>query len=94
MPNDLFLSPLIQYGFAGFCAVLLLILVWLIGKLLSLQRTTTQVVDANTHAIKAVGHATTAAVGTVDDRTRELLDETKALNRRLIARPCIAKDEE
>lgn len=35
---DLFLSPVIQYGFAGFCVLLLLHNFWLTNKFMNMQK--------------------------------------------------------
>ena len=44
-------TPIFQFGFAGFAAVLLAILVWLIRRLLD-------VLDANTEAIQGMSKTT------------------------------------
>ena len=61
------LQPMMQYGFAGMCAVLLAILVWMMNKndqrfdkLLDMQRETIQVIERNTAAFEdwsRVAHA-------------------------------------
>lgn len=76
------LNPIVQYGFAGMCGVLLAILVWLIAKLMALLEKTNSIVEANTNAINAL-------VGKVDMNI-QISVECKD---RLLSRPCIAKKE-
>lgn len=67
------LNPIIQYGFAGMCAVLLGILVWLINKLLAILEKNNQIIAANTEAIKIVdGHASETITLLKDVRDRML----------------------
>ena len=74
------LSPIVQYGFAGFSAVLLVILVWLIKKLLDLLEKTNQIISDNTQAIR-----------NVDERTGEELKLLRAVHDKLLSRPCLAE---
>ena len=67
------LNPIIQYGFAGMCAVLLAILVWLINKLLGILDKNNQIIAANTEAIKiASGQANDTYAMLTDLRDRIL----------------------
>lgn len=67
------MQPIIQYGFAGMCVVLLGILVWLISKLLAILEKTNQVIAANTEAIKVVdSHASETFAMLKDLRDRIL----------------------
>ena len=79
-------TPVFQYGFAGFSAVLLGIIVgggrWLIRQLLDVLKENNKVIDRNTAAINAVEKTTT------DD-----LKLTRDINNKLLSRPCIAKYE-
>jgi len=77
-PN--FLSPIMQYGFAGLSAVLLAILVWLIKKLLDLLEKTNQIISDNTKAIRDV-----------DERTIDELKLLRAIHDKLLSRPCMAE---
>ena len=52
------LQPIMQYGFAGMCAALLGIVVWMVDRgdcrfdtILEMQRETNQVIERNTAAI-------------------------------------------
>lgn len=74
------MSPLLQYGFAGFSIILLCILVWLINKLLKVLKDTNEVIAKNTMAIKQVDKDTAEA--------KDVAIECKDL---LLSRPCIAK---
>ena len=78
-PN--FLSPIVQYGFAGLSAVLLAILVWLINKMLGLLEKTNQIISDNTDAIRDV-----------DKRTGEELKLLRSVHDKLISRPCMAEN--
>lgn len=46
------LAPILQYGFAGFCLLLLAVIVWQFRQLLNLTRGTNRVINACTHAIE------------------------------------------
>jgi len=46
------LSPLIQFGFAGTTFILMFIVMWLIKKLLDIQRSAIEVIDRNTSVIE------------------------------------------
>lgn len=82
MDENLFLTPIIQYGFAGFSAVLLVIIVWLIRRLLDVLRENNKIIAANTTAISEVRKL-----------TEEELKLLRILNDRLLVRPCMAKGE-
>jgi hypothetical protein len=72
------LNPIIQYGFAGMCAVLLGILVWLISKLLAILDKTNEVIAANTEAIKIV-----------DSHASETMSLLKDVRDRILKLKCI-----
>jgi len=74
------MSPLIQYGFAGFSLILLAVLIWLIRELLSVLKENNKVIAENTHAINSVDKSTKETFGIMV----EIKDE-------LLKRPCIAK---
>ncbi len=82
MSSDWIASPLLQYGFAGFSAVLLGLVIWLIKKLLSVIEANSRVIEENTAAIRDL---------TV--MTSDLLKLNRSLHDKLISRPCIAKKE-
>ncbi|MEN6306260.1 MAG: hypothetical protein ABFD91_00770 [Anaerohalosphaeraceae bacterium] len=79
-PDSFLMDPILQYGFAGMCAVLLMILVWLIRNLIKLLETTNQIISANTQAICQV-----------DQHSREVLELLKDTHNRILASPCIVK---
>jgi hypothetical protein len=54
MDTSIFLSPIIQYGFAGFCAILLGFNFWYASKMLDLFERVTKVVGENTEVVKSV----------------------------------------
>ena len=73
MEHTTIMQPIIQYGFAGMCAVLLVILVWLISKLLAILEKNNTVIAANTEAIKIVDiHASETITLLKDVRDRIL----------------------
>jgi len=78
--TSVIMSPLIQYGFAGFSLILLGVLIWLIRELLSVLKENNRVIAENTQAIKSVDKNTTNTFAIMV----EIKDE-------LLKRPCIAK---
>ena len=78
--TSVIMSPLIQYGFAGFSLILLVVLVWLIRELLSVLKENNRVIAENTNAIETVDKSTVNTFGIMV----EIKDE-------LLKRPCIAK---
>lgn len=82
MDAKLFLEPLVQHGFVGLSGILLAIMVWLIRRLLGLLGETSKVIAENTSAIRSL-----------DWRSAEMMDLTRGMRDRLIARPCIAGHE-
>jgi len=54
MSSESILSPIMQFGFAGFSGVLLVILVWLINKLLGVLERNNQIISDNTNAINTL----------------------------------------
>jgi hypothetical protein len=81
-PNELLLQPLVQFGFVGFSAVLLGIVVWLIKRLLVVLERNTEVVALNT-----------SAINTLTTMTADLLVLNRSLHDKIISRPCIAQEE-
>jgi hypothetical protein len=77
------MQPIIQYGFAGMCVVLLGILVWLISKLLAILEKTNQVIAANTDAIKVV-----------DTHASETMTLLKDLRDRILKLKCIREQDD
>jgi hypothetical protein len=78
MPVSAFSDPVIQYGFAGACAVLLAFLFWLIRRLLELLEECAGVIAANTDAVESLTTVQQEALGRQND-----------LRDRLLARPCL-----
>ena len=67
------MQPIIQYGFAGMCGILLGILVWLISKLLAILEKTNAVIAANTEAIKVVQGHTSETITILKDLRDRIL---------------------
>jgi len=74
------MTPVMQYGFAGFSVILLGILIWLIRELLKVLKENNIVIAANTQAIQAV-----------DKHSADTLSVAIELKDELLKRPCIAK---
>lgn len=68
-------QPIVQYAFAGFCAVLVGIVVWLIKELLKIIKESNRVIAANTRMIADNSSA-------VRDQSVMIADSLK-LNRRI-----------
>ena len=73
MEQQSIMQPIIQYGFAGMCVVLLGILVWLISKLLAILEKTNAVIAANTDAIKTVDSHTSESITLLKDLRDRIL---------------------
>ena len=80
--SDWMIQPVIQYGFLGFSAVLLGVVIWLIKKLLGVLEANNQIITANTEAIRDLTHMTS-----------DLLKIDRSLHDKVISRPCIAERE-
>lgn len=74
------LTPIIQYGFAGLSAVLLVFIGWLVNKLLSAMKDSTAALTANTEVIRSF-------TGMVERQ----IDITNDIRDLLLSRPCIAQ---
>jgi len=81
--SDWMVEPIVKYGFMGFSAVLLGLVIWLIRRLLA-------VLDANTRVIEA----NTAAIRDLTNMTSDLLKLNRSLHDKVISRPCIAQRED
>ena len=81
--DSLIIQPIVQYGFLGFSAVLLGVIVWLVNKLLGVLAANNRIITANTEAIRGL----TAM-------TSDLLKLNRSLHDKLISRPCIAGREQ
>lgn len=80
--DDMFLQPVIQYGFLGFAVVLLGVIVWLIRRLLEVLEATNRIIAANTEAINDLTQL-----------TGDLLILNRSMHDKLLSRPCIANGE-
>ncbi|MCE5280333.1 MAG: hypothetical protein ABFD92_07825 [Planctomycetaceae bacterium] len=80
--NDFITQPIVQYGFLGFSAVLLGLVIWLIQKLLGVLEANNSIITANTEAVRDL-----AAM------TADLLKLNRSLHDKIISRPCIARRE-
>ena len=81
--NELVTQPIVQYGFLGFSAVLLGVVIWLIRKLLDVLAANNRIITANTEAIRDL----TAM-------TRDLLALNRSVHGKIISRPCIAQGKD
>ena len=80
MTTQILSNPVIQYGFAGLCLILLGFLAWLVKRLLGVLEQTTAVIKDNTQII-----------GTLKEESDEVRTILGDVRDRLLARPCIAK---
>ena len=80
--ENLVAQPIVQYGFLGFSAVLLGVVIWLIKRLLSVLDATNRIIAANTEAIRDLRQM-----------TADLLRLNRSLHDKIISRPCIAREE-
>ena len=80
--DNVIIEPIVQYGFLGFSAVLLGVVVWLIRNLMDVLDANGRIIAANTKAISD----NTALVS-------DLLTLNRSLHDKLISRPCIAREE-
>jgi cell division protein FtsB len=76
------LSPILQYGFAGFSLVLVGVIVWLIRQLLGVLR-------ANNRALSQL----TSALVKVTEDTGETRTEVRQLREELLKRSCLLTSE-
>ena len=80
--NDFVTQPIVQYGFLGFSAVLLGVVIWLIKRLLTVLEANNGIIAANTEAIRDL-----------TGMTRDLLKLNRSVHDKIISRPCIAAKE-
>lgn len=80
--SEWMVGPIVQYGFLGFSAVLLGVVIWLIQKLLAVLERNSDVIARNTEAIRDL-----------TSMTQDLLKLNRSLHDKIISRPCIAKQE-
>jgi hypothetical protein len=76
------LQPIVQYGFLGFSAVLLGVVIWLIRRLLGVLEANNRIIAANTEAIRDL-----------TNMTADLMKLNRSVHDKLISRPCIAAGE-
>jgi len=77
------MNPILQWGFAGFSAVLIAIIVWLIRRLLDVLERTNIIITENTVTIRAQGVL-----------SQDQLKLLRSINDKLLARPCIVRGED
>lgn len=80
--DDWMVQPVVQYGFLGFSAVLLGVVIWLIRRLLEVLEANNRIIAANTEAIRDL-----------TGMTCDLLKLHRSLHDKIISRPCIAREE-
>lgn len=76
--TSLMLDPIVQCGFAGMCAILLAIVVWLISQLLSVIRENNKVIAKNNELVSGV----IIQLGRQEDQHADI-------SRHLAERPCL-----
>ena len=80
--HELVLQPIVRFGFVGFSAVLLGVVVWLTKGLLAAIERNTEVIARNTEVIRQLS-----------SMTKDLLALSRSLHDKVISRPCIARDK-
>lgn len=80
MENSILSSPVMQYGFAGFCLILLAINVWLMNKFCKLLESVTSVLNENIDSVRTLNKN--------GEEHKVLLIFIKD---NLLSRPCICK---
>jgi hypothetical protein len=83
MSNHVFADPIVQYGFAGMSAVLVVMICWLARRLMDLLEKTSAIISANTDAIR-----------TLTRRSEENARLYADLRDRLLSRPCLSMQDE
>ena len=73
------LSPVVQYGFAGMCVILIAVIVWLIRQLIAVLKENNAVIGEH-NKIMALLHE---KLGFVEAKMQKLSDQ-------LASRPCVA----
>jgi len=84
MQEPSIMQPIIQYGFAGFSAVLLGVLIWMIKNLLIVLKDSSQVIINNTKAI----HTLDATTKEVKESINETRHEVILMKQEMIRKPC------
>jgi len=77
------LEPIVQYGFAGMCAILLGVLIWMIHRVLDAFSRNGDIISANTHAINQLN-------GNMSEQRVEI----GGLKEELYRRPCLIGEKE
>lgn len=90
---DPLLTPIVQYGFAGFCAILLGIVIWMIRVGERMTHEVTKVVENNTATIEKVNDTVERHEGNASQRSKETLTAVHDMREKLLARPCIVKQD-
>lgn len=83
MNSEILTEPVIEYGFAGLCAVQLTALIWLVAKLLEILRDTAEVIANNTAALKSLKEQEEVSTHLFSD-----------LRDRILSRPCLRIESE
>ncbi len=76
--TNLMLDPIVQCGFAGMCAILLAIVVWLISQLLSVIKENNKVIAKNNELVS----------GVITQLGRQE-EQHAVISRHLAERPCL-----
>lgn len=80
MDHSTILSPIMQMGFAGFSAVLLVVVVWAMKALITIQKETTEVIAQNTLMIQEMRK-----------ETKEQTEIIRTLREDFMRRPCMVE---
>jgi hypothetical protein len=83
------MTPVIQYGFAGFSATMLGIIVWIMRIGARMTHEVTRVVDNNTSTIARVNDTVERHEVNASERSKETLTAVQDMREKLLARPCM-----
>lgn len=75
-------SPMVQYGFAGFCFLLLGLVFWMIRKLLDIIVKNNEVIERNT-----------STIGNLLNQSKDELVILRSIHDKLLQRPCLVRED-
>lgn len=86
---DPLMTPVIQYGFAGFCVALLSLLAWVVRTGMKMTREITEVIVNNTATLDKVNATVERHETSAFQRAKETLGAVHDMREKLISRPCL-----
>ena len=86
--TDIWQLPLVQYGFAGLCIILMMFLFWLVKQLIGLLKANQVIIAENTKAFNRLIEKSDAHL----DLAKQQLVLQREISNMLLQRPCIARE--